>query len=627
MDEKHISPRVRSGAHGSGEKKKSSKKKQHSLAFLVIKKLFAVIATTLLSLFMVIIITSTVVCTALTVYVLDFMDESTNITMQDLESASTTYFYANQTNEQGEKELVVIHDVTPSFQRIPVSIDRVPQHVRDCFVCTEDENFYAHDGVDYKRTFSAFVNLFINIYDTEQGGSTITQQLVKNLTKDDEHTPQRKIREIFSAMQLEKSYTKDEILAEYLNVIAFGGPINGIQLASLRYFGKNVEELTIPEASVLAAVPKSPEFYGALVEYYDDDTHKQIVDGRANNRPRQEYVLSKLYENGAITYDEYQKYLDTKLIYTDSPEYLAKHPEKQAQELEEKQKIYSWALDAIYYEAADFFMKEYNLDLDEAYTKINSGGYKIYSCIDDKMQKYVEEKFLDATNLISLDATRRWWDRDGDGKTEEYLPHVAFCAINYQGEVLAAVGDTGEKEHSLVTNFAVQEKRQVGSTMKPVAAYGYALDRDEIHWGTFFKDAPIKYENGKPWPTNYGNTLSYGTYPVVTLLQQSFNTAPAQIVNNAGESEIYNFCKKQLGMKLALQDEISNSALSLGSLTEGITLENLVNAYLPYGNKGIYNEAHVITKIEDSNQKVIYENNGNPRQAVSDETAWVMNRL
>ena len=628
MDEKNIKPRVRSGAYDSGGKKKSSKKKQHSLPFLIITKLFAVIATTLLSLFMVIVITGTVVCTALTVYVLDFMDESTNITIQELESASTTYFYANQTNEQGEKELVVIHDVTPSFQRIPVPIERVPQHVRNCFVCTEDENFYTHDGVDYKRTFSAFVNLFIHIYDTEQGGSTITQQLVKNLTKDDEHTPQRKIREIFSAMQLEKSYTKDEILAEYLNIIAFGGPINGIQLASIRYFGKNVDELTIPEASVLAAVPKSPEFYGALVEYYDEETGKQIVDGRANNRPRQEYVLSKLYENGAITYDEYQKYLNTKLIYTDSPEYLAKHPEKQAQELEDKQKIYSWALDAIYYEAANIFMEEYDLDFDEALTKINSGGYKIYSCIDDKMQKYVEEKFLDPSNLISLGATQRWADIDGDGKAEEYYPHVAFCAINYQGEVLAAVGDTGEKKDSLVTNYAVHDKRQTGSTMKPVAAYGYALERDEIHWGTFFKDAPIMtLENGKPWPTNYGNSLTYGTYPVVTLLERSYNTAPAQIVNNAGPDAVFEFSTKQLGLQLATEDKIGISPLALGALTYGVTLENLVNAYLPYGNKGVYNEAHVITKIEDSNQKIIYENNGNPRQAVSDETAWVMNRL
>ncbi len=253
------------------------KKKKHSKAFIIFKKLMTVIATTLLSLLLVIIITGTIVSTALTVYVLNFMDDSTNVTLQQLESGSDTYFYGNQTNEAGEKELVQIHTIQNDFQRIPVDIERIPQHVRNAFVYTEDERFYVHDGVDYKRTFSAFANMFLHFYDTEQGGSTITQQLVKNLSGDDEHTPQRKIREIFSAMQLEKTYSKDEILEEYLNYIGFGGPINGIQLASIRYFGKNVEQLTVPEAAVLAAIPKSPEEYGPFVEYHRDNDPKEPV--------------------------------------------------------------------------------------------------------------------------------------------------------------------------------------------------------------------------------------------------------------------------------------------------------------------------------------------------------------
>ncbi|MBO5572524.1 MAG: transglycosylase domain-containing protein [Ruminococcus sp.] len=613
---------------GSGTRKNSSshKKKQHSLPFRILKKLVMVIATTLLSLFLVVVITGTIVSTALTVYVLNFMDESTKITLQELESGSDTYFYGIHKDSHGDEELVVLNKVKTDVQRIPVSIDRIPQHVRDAFVYTEDERFYTHDGVDYKRTFSAFLNMFMHIYDTEQGGSTITQQLIKNLTGDDEHSPQRKIREIFSAMQLEKSYTKDEILEEYLNYIAFGGPVNGIQLASIRYFGKNVEDLSVPEAAVLAAIPKSPEYYGPFVEYYDDQ-NRMTVDGRANNKSRKEYVLYKLYENGAISYDEYQKYLNVELVYTDSEEYLASHPEELASDLEEEQKAYSWVVDAMYYEVADYFKKQYNIDQQEAIKRINKGGYKIYSCIDEKMQSYIEERFLDPTNLISTDATRRWADIDGDGKTEEYLPHVAFAAMNYSGEVLAVVGDWGEKTTSLSTNYAVHDPRQVGSTMKPVAAYGLALDTDLIHWGSVFNDKPImKMADGKPWPTNYGNTLSYANHNVYYFLQQSFNTVPAQLVEEMGAHAVYKFCKEQLGMNLDPEDE-DIAPLALGALTYGITLENLVNAYLPYGNKGVYNEAHIVTKIEDSNQQIIYQNNGNPRQAVSDETAWVMNRL
>ena len=233
--------------------RKKKKKKKHSIGFIIFKKLLTVIATTLLSLFLVMIITGTIVATALTVYVLDFMDDSTTITFQELESGNDTFIYGIKTDENGKETIVQLHKVKSNIQRIPISIDKVPQHVRDAFVYTEDERFYTHDGVDYKRTFSAFLNMFMHIYDTEQGGSTITQQLIKNLTGDDEHSPQRKIREIFSAMQLERTYSKDEILEEYLNYISFGGAVNGIELASINYFGKSVEELTTPEAAVLAA--------------------------------------------------------------------------------------------------------------------------------------------------------------------------------------------------------------------------------------------------------------------------------------------------------------------------------------------------------------------------------------
>ena len=220
-------------------KKRKKKKKKKNIVLLILQKLSACIATTLLSLFLIIVITGTVVATALTVYVMDFMDESSSITLAELEAGSNTYFYGKKVNsETGELEDELLLTLKPpdGIQRIPVSIDRVPQHVRNAFVYTEDERFYLHDGVDYKRTFSAFLNMFIHFYDSDQGGSTITQQLIKNLTGDDEKTPQRKIREIFSAMQLEKTYSKDEILEEYLNYIGFGGPRNGIQIASLHYF-------------------------------------------------------------------------------------------------------------------------------------------------------------------------------------------------------------------------------------------------------------------------------------------------------------------------------------------------------------------------------------------------------
>lgn len=633
---RNVSPKLVPADEELHSKTPKKKKKKHSKVFIIFKKLMTVIATTLLSLILVIIITGTIVSTALTVYVLNFMDDATSVTLQQLESGSDTFFYCTNTDENGNTQYEVMHQIQNDFQRIPVDIDTIPQHVRYCFIATEDERFYSHDGVDYKRTFSAFLNMFLHFYDTEQGGSTITQQLIKNLSGDDKHTPQRKIREIFSAMQLEKTYSKDEILEEYLNYIGFGGPINGIQLASIRYFGKQVNELTIPEAAVLAAIPKSPEEYGPFVQY-ENDEGKVVIDGRANNKPRQEYVLYKLYDNGIITYDEYQEYLKTPLVYTDSEEYLAAHPEETAKKLEEEQKAYSWILDAAYFEAIDIFKERYSLvDNQQALNKINKGGYKIYTSYDKQMQEYVENKFLDINNMVSEYSVRKWADIEPlghpDGVAEEYLPHIAFVAMNYDGEVLCAVGDLGEKKDSLVTNYAVRDKRQIGSTVKPITSYGYGIETNQISWGSTIRDSALPLsevtgDDGQPWPYNYGKMPGSGAaIPVYKALQQSYNTCPAQLCYQFGLDNVFKFSTEKLGVDFVAYDK-GYSPLTLGALTDGITLENLVNAYIPYGNQGIYNEAHIITRIEDSTQQIIYQNNGNPRQAVSDETAWVMNRL
>lgn len=616
---------------GSGERQpKTKKKKKKNKILLFIKRFFMVIATTLLSLFIVVIITGTIVATALTVYVLDFMDDSSSITLAELESGSDTYFYGTEIDENGEEQLVVLKHVKTDVQRIPVSIDRIPQHVRNAFVCAEDERFYLHDGVDYKRTFSAFLNMFLHFYDTQQGGSTITQQLIKNLTGDTEQTPQRKIREIFSAMQLEKTYSKDEILEEYLNYIGFGGPRNGIQVAATDYFGKNVEDLTAAEAAVLAAIPQSPEYYGPFVETYDEETKEQIVDGHANNRTRQEYVLWQMYKNGALTYDEYQAALAEKILFTDSPEYKKLHPEVDLQQMKEEQTAFTWEMDALMYEAAGYVMEMYNCNQQDAINRINKGGYRIYSTIDPKMQTYVEQRMSDLSNICDPNWVRKWYDLDGDGEADEVYPHIAFTALGYDGSVLCTVGNWGEKVGSLGTSFANVEPRAVGSTMKPVATYGYGIENERIHWGSVFNNSPsdhIKDEQGNPWPFNYGRVPGDGSpNKIYYYLQQSYNTVPAQLVELFTPHEVFKFSTETLGMNLDPEDE-ADSPLALGALTYGVTLENLVNAYLPYGNKGVYNKAHVVSKIEDANHQILVDNTNISREAVSAEGAWVMNRL
>ncbi|MGN0630077.1 MAG: transglycosylase domain-containing protein, partial [Ruminococcus sp.] len=427
-----------------------------------LRNAFSIIITTILSLFLICVITGTIVATALTVYVMDFKDEVSAVTIEDMELQYNTYVYAE--NSKGEE--ICLYEVNNSSERVPVKIEDVPQHVRDAFVYAEDARFYVHDGVDYKRTFYSFVNMFLHIYDTNIGGSTITQQLVKNITGDDVQSPSRKIREIFRAMELEKNYSKDEILESYLNYIGFGGATNGIQGASLKYFGKSVSELSIAEAACLAAIPKSPEYLNPFAETQDETTGEWVNTGEDANKRRQYYVLEQMYENGAITYDEYQAAASEKLVFTNSEEYKELHPDDDDNPYLSAAAT-SWIVDTAIYEVAEYLEEMYNISSDEAIKRINSGGYRIYTTVDMDMQDYVEEKYKDINNLMDSTSVAYYGDPNGDGQytiDEIEYPESSFIAMNYDGSIRAIVGSIGEKQASLCWNYATMEPRQPGST-------------------------------------------------------------------------------------------------------------------------------------------------------------------
>ncbi len=609
----------------SNEKKKKKKKKN------IFKKILAVIGATLLSIFLVVVITGTIVVTALTVYVLEFMDETTDVTIKELENSSNTIVYA----EDKDGNLIQLYAVANEIQRIPIDIEQVPQHVRDAFVAVEDERFYLHEGVDYKRTIGAFVDMFLHIYDTRQGGSTITQQLIKNLTGDDEVTPERKIREIFRAMQFEKKYSKDEILEAYLNYIGFGGPRNGIQLASLDYFGKDVSELSVAEAACLAAIPKSPETLNPFAGYYDDDD-EWVNTGIEANKERQETVLLSMYKNGVISYDQYHEALDEKLIFKGSDEYKELHPElKDNEEKSDSQKATSWVVDTALREYAAVLMEDYGITEEEAIIRINNGGYQIYTTVDLEMQDYVEDKYSDISNLMNPDYNCSWVDENEDGEYEQIFPQSAFVAMNYNGEILSVVGGIGEKKESLAFNRATMAQRQPGSCIKPITTYGLALYSDHIHWGSVYKDSPIMIndEDGqREWPNNYDYVWRRSNMFIFQALRESRNTVPAQLCKEMTPQSVFDFATQNLGVDLCDITEggasdIAYAPLTIGALTYGISPENLVNAYIPYGSGGVYSSAHIVKRVEKGDGTVVFENDGNPHEAVDAETAYVMNQL
>lgn len=599
-----------------------------------LRNAFSILLTTIMSLFLICVITGTIVVTALTVYVMDFKDEVSAVTIEELELQYNTYVYA--TNAKGEE--VCLYEVNNASERVPVKIEDIPQHVRDAFVYAEDGRFYVHDGVDYKRTFYSFANMFLHIYDTNIGGSTITQQLVKNITGDDVQSPSRKIREIFRAMELEKNYSKDEILESYLNYIGFGGATNGIQGASLKYFGKNVSELSVAEAACLAAIPKSPEVLNPFAETQDEETGEWINTGEAANKSRQYYVLEQMYENGAITYDEYQAAAAEKLVFTNSDEYKEQHPDEEENPYLSASST-SWIVDTAIYEFAEYLEDMYNISSQEAIERINAGGYRIYTTVDMDMQEHVEAKYKDLDNLMDSASVAYYGDPNGDGQytvDEIEYPKSAFIAMNYDGSIRAIVGNIGEKK-SLCWNYATMEPRQPGSTIKPLAAYGLGLENDIIAWGSMIEDAPLMKIGDSDWPINYGTDNYSGNYSYDKVfaseaLARSLNTISAKICNKLTPQSVFNFASEKMGLKLASSspDGLTDNAISpmsVGALTYGITLKNLVNGYIPYGNGGTYYNAHIVSKVIQGTDTVVYEDDGSPRRAVSEETAYVMNQM
>ncbi len=646
---------------GTAGKKQTNQKKvyRRPLILRILSTIGTVLLTTFLSFFLLFAVTGTICAIAATMYMTDYMDKTTPISIQELTVSGATNIF--QLDSDGN--YVKVWQQESEQKRIPVELEQIPQHTRDAFVYGEDERFYEHEGVDFKRTAASFANMILRFWSSDQGGSTITQQLVKNLTGDNDKSPQRKLREIHRAMELEKNYSKDEILLNYLNYIGFGGANNGIEMAANTYFGKHVEELSIAESACLAAIPQSPEINNPFASYnekafnkvtntwyYTDET---VNTGRAVNRARMEYILKQMYKNGAITFDEYEEALNEHLVFRDTDEYLMTHPDEQVVAddgsimLDDKgeQKPNSWAVDEALNEFVDYLMETQGISRERALKIIYTEGYQIYLTVNQDMQDYLENKFSNMDNLLmgmtNAAATTYYRDLDGDGEytDEENLPlQAGFTAIDYHGRVLCTCGAIGEKQGSLGTSFASTEPQQPGSAIKPVTSYGYALYHDYIAWGTHVQDYPPitihDKETGKDklWPTNYtdvNGVMSYSgnTINIFYALERSYNTIPALLVKTYGPRNVFDFATQTLGLDLNEGYDVDYAPLAVGALGYGITVKDLVNAYMVYGNGGYFNDAHIISRIEKNDGSIFVDFEKDYKQVIDAETSYVMNKL
>ena len=606
-----------------GKPPKDRKARELYIGLYFLKKTLQGIGTAIFTLFLMFILTGTIVGTVVAVYLMNFMDSTDSIVLDAFKQSFASYVY--EMNPETE-EYELIFKVTPESHnvKLPCDINALPDHVKFAFVCIEDERFYAHEGVDFKRTSAAILNLALNqigVHRAEFGGSTITQQLIKNVTHDDEQTWDRKMREIFRAMKFEKNYTKDNILEAYLNEIYFsdveGYHMYGVEAASIGYFGKSATELSIAEAAVLAAIPKAPNEYNPVEEF-------------EANKERKEVCLYKMFELGVISAEEYEEAMNQEILLTTMPEFQKKYKNyKKLTESDdefENPAILSWPLETALNEIGDYLKEKNNLESRaEGLEMFNSGGYKLYLSSDREMQEYLDEKYED------------WYYFPEAESSEGQMIQSAIAVLDYKGHILALEGKLGKKEVSDNRGFnaAYEGGRQPGSTIKPVTTYGYAIENNIMTYSSFYYDQYLPYgvvPGFDYWPHNYDGAPSGGYYPVYYFLKQSINTLPAQIVYNDGDNRaraVYDFATRKLHLDLDPEWDVDYAPLCIGATNTGPSVINLANAYMPYGNRGRYYKASIISKCVDvmtgdyiiNNEKRDYE------QAVSEETAYIMNRL
>ena len=600
------------------EKEKENKNKR-IFTKKFFKKLLSAFVTAVISTVLIFLIAGTLGGTIFVVYIMSFMNSAEAIELTDPKENMASYVY-QMDNESGEYK--VIYTASEDTHEIckKTDFDELPDYVKYAFICIEDQRFYAHEGVDFKRTSAAVLNEVLrklHLRSGKFGGSTITQQLIKNVTGHDEETWNRKMNEIFSAVKLEKKYSKDDILEAYLNNISFGEingyNLNGIEAASLGYFGKSAGELTMAEASVLAAIPNSPYYYNPT---YNEEHFE-------NNRDRKETALYKMFELGVITSDQFEEALAEEIDLATSEGFYERHPERQnVTEVEsgfKNPEILSWAADTAIFEFADFLCEQNGLEeRQDGIDLFKKGGYKLYLSVDENIQSHLEETFLDRSNFPSETSD-----------TDESV-QASMAVIDYKGHILGIAGGAGEKEGNFNTNYAYTTKRQPGSTIKPLTSYGYALENNMITWSALHKDIPLPAGTASEdaWPDNYSGTPSGEVYNVSEFLANSLNTYPAWLVHEAGCDEIYNFAVNKMHLGLVPEDK-KYSPLSIGGLTEGITVINLANAYLPYGNGGSWYKASIILKAENTatGELLIDNENSEGERAVSEDTAFIMNKL
>lgn len=521
----------------------------------------------------------------LCVYAVGYVQE---VIMPEVENSSTKLVSSN-TDLSGI--LYYFDDAAGSYQtmqvldaeenRVWVSYEDIPEQMVNATIAIEDKRFFQHHGVDWKRTAAAIVYMMTG--QTVQGGSTITQQLIKNLTQQDEVTVRRKVMEIFEALEFEKHNTKEDIMEWYLNEIYLGHGCYGIVTASQKYFNKELSELSLAQCASLISITNNPSLY-------DPYTKPE------KNLERRNLVLDLMCEQGYITESVRDAAKAEELGCT----YGVSQTEDGSAASDD---YYSWYTDAVVHDVLVDLEKQYGYDAKTASQLLCTGGLKIYTCFDPEVQAAVDEVYTDVSNVEGNES------RDG-----QQLQSGITIVDNETGAVVALAGGIGEKVGNRIWSYATDTVRQSGSSIKPLASYAQALEKGLILPNTIIEDSAFTKVNGRSWPKN-----SHGGYTgrtdMMTAVAQSINTVAVKVLDMVGLQDSFDFLTQEFQFSTIVDDytttsgknysDIGYSQLGLGGLTKGVSTLEMAAAYSTFPREGTYIAPYLYTVVLDGEGNVI----------------------
>lgn len=591
------------------------------------------------TLLLVFVVTLTIFSGIFMAYINSTMRGKVEVYLDEFETKVSTELYS-QDPDTGEWVMYQTLYLN-SENRIWTDLEDIPKYLQKAAIAIEDKRFEKHHGVDWKGTTRAIVYTLFG--KNVQGGSTITQQLVKNVTGDNEVTVKRKITEIYRALELEKRYEKDEILEAYLNEVFFGQSCYGVVTASRMYFNKDVSDLTLAECASLMGITNNPSMYDPTLSSWT----------RENNRERQLTILGAMLEQGKISQEEYDEAKAEDIVFSNgftiSGKYVgsdgtATDPEPDEPSTddtesptdEEEPTIkgrYSWFTEAMIGDVADALVEKYGITdkardngttytaYEQAWDMVHGKGYKIYTTQNPKYQKIAEDVCYDLSNIPY---TSSYTNSAGE-QVEDQLQIALTIVDPTNGYVVAMIGGAGEKQADRVWNWAVNA-RQCGSAIKPVSTYAPALDDGTINGASVIDDYPMLL-NGDVWPRN-ANWRYQGLTALHKALAQSLNTCAVRTNLAYGVDRSYEFLVNKLGFEnLTYTDSQQVGNMALGGFEKGVTTEEMAAAYAAFVNEGVYTKPRTFVRVEDANGNVILENEAQSSVAMKNTTAAIINHL